>query len=568
MTNNNDKYKNHSREELIDELETLKKKKYGLIWDKKNSQEMLDAFVNWENVPENFTPKQFPILKEVKNKEIETDKSKPNNLLIEGDNYHSLAVLNFTHQNKIDVIYIDPPYNTGNKDFIYNDKFIDKENGYRHSMWLNFMEKRLKLAKSLLSKTGVMFVSIDDNEQAQLRMLCAQIFGDDNFESMVWQKTDSRVDKNTNAKQINRTKRIHEYIFVIYMDKMATQLNKIMKLPEWKNSGKNPDKDPRGPYEAGIISFMEGHEKEDRNSDYYYSITLPSGRIVTRHFFVSKGDFDKLDADNRIYYPKDGDGIPRLKVFEFEEKEYHFESIIRGFGTSSSAKDEIEYLFGDRSLFDTPKPVKLIKEIIRSSTTRQSTVLDFMAGSGTTGHAVLDLNKEDGGNRKFILCTNNESNICTDVCHPRLKKVIKGYKNNKDEDVEGLGGNLKYFKTDFVKNTNNRDQLKINLTKKCTEILCVKENIFNLKKDQENYKIFTSNDGNRHLCIYYNFIDKDFDNFVKDISKLNGGKAVYIFALNNKIDKKEFKGIPDISFEAIPYKILEVYEQLVKISKK
>ena len=556
------KYKDLTKEKLLEIVEQQDKelqdpKKYGLFWDKENVVENVVA--DCEN--------NLPVLKRIGSKEIKTDDSE-DNILIEGDNYHALNVLNYTHRNKIDIIYIDPPYNTGNGDFKYNDKFIDKENGYRHSMWLNFMEKRLKLAKSLLSKTGVMFVSIDDNEQAQLRMLCAQIFGDDNFESMVWQKTDSRVDKNTNAKQINRTKRIHEYIFVIYMDKMATQLNKIMKLPEWKNSGKNPDKDPRGPYEAGIISFVEGHEKEDRNSDYYYSITLPSGRIVTRHFFVSKGDFDKLDADNRIYYPKDGDGIPRLKVFEFEEKEYHFESIIRGFGTSSSAKDEIEYLFGDRSLFDTPKPVKLIKEIIRSSTTRQSTVLDFMAGSGTTGHAVLDLNKEDGGNRKFILCTNNESNICTDVCHPRLKKVIKGYKNNKDEDVEGLGGNLKYFKTDFVKNTNNRDQLKINLTKKCTEILCVKENIFNLKKDQENYKIFTSNDGNRHLCIYYNFIDKDFDNFVKDISKLNGGKAVYIFALNNKIDKKEFKGIPDISFEAIPYKILEVYEQLVKISKK
>ena len=554
------KYKDLTKEKLLEIVEQQDKelqdpKKYGLFWDKEKVVENVVA--DCEN--------NLPVLKRIGSKEIKTDDSE-DNILIEGDNYHALNVLNYTHRNKIDIIYIDPPYNTGNGDFKYNDKFIDKENGYRHSMWLNFMEKRLKLAKSLLSKTGVMFVSIDDNEQAQLRMLCAQIFGDDNFESMVWQKTDSRVDKNTNAKQINRTKRIHEYIFVIYMDKMATQLNKIMKLPEWKNSGKNPDKDARGPYEAGIISFMEGHEKEDRNSDYYYSITLPSGRIVTRHFFVSKGDFDKLDADNRIYYPKDGDGIPRLKVFEFEEKEYHFESIIRGFGTSSSAKDEIEYLFGDRSLFDTPKPVKLIKEIIRSSTTRQSTVLDFMAGSGTTWHEVLDLNKEDGGNRKFILCTNNESNICTDVCHPRLKKVIKGYKNNKDEDIEGLGGNLKYFKTDFVKNTNNRDQLKINLTKKCTEILCVKENIFNLKKDQENYKIFTSNDSNRHLCIYYNFIDKDFDNFVKDISKLNGTKAVYIFALNNKIDKKVFKGITDISFEAIPYKILEVYEQLVKIS--
>ena len=177
------KYEKYTREELVDELETLKKKKYGLVWDKKNSQEVLDIFVNWENVPENFVPKQFPVLKEVKNKEIETDKAKPINLLIEGDNYHSLAVLNFTHQNQVDVIYIDPPYNTGNKDFIFNDKLrhVLREDPFRHSKWLSFMDKRLRLAHHLLKNTGVIFISIDDNEQAQLKLLCDEIFGEQNF---------------------------------------------------------------------------------------------------------------------------------------------------------------------------------------------------------------------------------------------------------------------------------------------------------------------------------------------------------------------------------------------------
>src|SRR3989338_2581539 len=174
MANNNDKYKNHSREELIDELEILKKKKYGLVWDKKNSQEILDAFVNWENMPENFVPKQFPVLKEVKNKEIETDKNKPSNLLIEGDNYHSLAVLNFTHQNEIDVIYIDPPYNTGNKDFI----------------------------------------SIDDNEQAQLKLLCDEVFGENNFVTTIHvQMSTVQGQKVRSAKSGNIVKNA-EYIFV------------------------------------------------------------------------------------------------------------------------------------------------------------------------------------------------------------------------------------------------------------------------------------------------------------------------------------------------------------------
>ena len=179
--NKHDKYSGYTKEELVEELESLKNKKYGLVWDKKNSQELIDAFVNWENVSENFTPNKFPVLKELKNKEILTNKGKPINLLIEGDNYHALAVLNFTHKNKIDFIYIDPPYNTGNNDFIFNDKFVDKEDSWRHSKWLTFMEKRLKLAKSLLKKTGVIFISIDDNEVAQLKLLLDEIFIEKNF---------------------------------------------------------------------------------------------------------------------------------------------------------------------------------------------------------------------------------------------------------------------------------------------------------------------------------------------------------------------------------------------------
>jgi len=181
MANTQDKYKDYSKEELVEELETLKNKKYGLVWDKKNSQEMLDAFVNWENMPENFVPKTFPVLKEVRGKEISTDKTSPTNLLIEGDNYHSLAVLNFTHQNAIDLIYIDPPYNTGNNDFTYNDKYVDRDDPWRHSKWLSFMEKRLSLAKNLLKKEGTIFISIDDNEFAQLKLLCDEIFGEKNF---------------------------------------------------------------------------------------------------------------------------------------------------------------------------------------------------------------------------------------------------------------------------------------------------------------------------------------------------------------------------------------------------
>lgn len=255
MANNNDKYKNHSREELIDELETLKKKKYGLVWDKKNSQEMLDAFVNWENVPENFTPKQFPVLKEVKNKEIETDKNKPVNLLIEGDNYHSLAVLNFTHQNKIDVIYIDPPYNTGNKNFKYNDKFIDIEDPFRYSKWLSFMEKRLRLARTLLKKSGLIFISINDIEVAQLKMLCDEVFQEQNFLAIIsWQSTDTL---RNDAKYFSANS---EFILCYAKEKDKAKIKGIIKGEKQKGYYKNDDRNGKGPYLLTPLHAKSGSE--------------------------------------------------------------------------------------------------------------------------------------------------------------------------------------------------------------------------------------------------------------------------------------------------------------------
>src|SRR3989338_3552640 len=180
-------YDNWSREELIKEIRRIKETKYGLVWHRDLPEEKIDILINPdartpnEMFPNEIAGKPFPILEETKNKEVNGDKGKPVNLLIEGDNYHSLAVLNFTHQDAIDLIYIDPPYNTGNNDFTYNDKYVDRDDPWRHSKWLSFMEKRLSLAKNLLKKEGTIFISIDDNEFAQLKLLCDEIFGEKNF---------------------------------------------------------------------------------------------------------------------------------------------------------------------------------------------------------------------------------------------------------------------------------------------------------------------------------------------------------------------------------------------------
>ena len=548
MTNNNDKYKNHSREELIDELETLKKKKYGLIWDKENSQEMLDAFVNWENVPENFTPKQFPILKEVKNKEIETDKSKPNNLLIEGDNYHSLAVLNFTHQNKIDVIYIDPPYNTGNKDFIYNDKFIDKEDPFRHSKWLSFMERRLRLAHRLLKNTGVIFISIDDHEQAQLKLLCDEIFGEKNFiDSIVW-------DKKSSAKGVppkNMMVNVHEYI-IAYQKGDGFQFVGQERTEE-SGKFKNPDNDPRGPWrESNIKSTI-------KPIDQAFTIVDPNtGKEYTNTWAFSKKSLERMIKEERILWK---DTLPKQKEFmqEMRNENMAIRSNWGVFDAQSTTVFLKELLPNIK--FDNPKPISLMEYLVKVAIRKDATILDFFAGSGTTAHAVLKTNTEDGGTRKFILCTNNENKIATDVCYPRVEKVINGYKNSKGEKVTGLGGNLKYFKTDFV-GSDSTDKNKRDLVNKSTEMICIKEDIFDLVADGGlDYRIYQK--GKKFLGVIFE-LDAIAD-FKKEAEKHKGNFVVYCFSYTEVTPEKEFKGLKNkYVLKPIPAVILRIYLEIFK----
>lgn len=342
------------------------------------------------------------------------------NLYITADNLEALKHLLKSYWRKVKMIYIDPPYNTGSDGFVYNDRFnftkkdlLDKlgfddeqadhvlemihSSSSSHSAWLTFMYPRLYLAKQLLTEDGIIFISIDENEQANLQLLCADIFGDKSSEVLIWRKNG----KQGNTKNIQRFKNTHEYIVAVFMNKSETSIGKTKLLPNWKGTKTNPDNDPRGPWESGVISRME--EESRPESDNYYSISLPSGRILTREFYVSKKEFNSLIQQNKIYFPKDGDGIPRLKIFQNEEQEYYFDSIIDEMGTFTDARAEIELIFGDKDVFDTPKPVKILKELIRATTSKSDIIMDFFAGSSTTAHSMLELNSEDGGDRKFIL---------------------------------------------------------------------------------------------------------------------------------------------------------------------
>lgn len=217
--------------------------------------------------------------------------------------------------------------------------------------------------------------------------------------------------------------------------------------------------------------------------------------------------------------------------------------------------------------FPYPKPVSAVKYFLSSVYPQSNLILDFFAGSGTTGHAVLELNKQDGGNRKFILCTNNENGICEDVTYPRLQKVVEGYHKNGDgEEVDGLGGNLRYFKTALLPKSKSPKQLKAQLTQECVEMLCVKETIFNLQSQTKSYKLFTCNAQKRFLCVYFNTSKSDFKDFLEALKSLDGEKRVYVFSDKGSVDGSLFRGIKNCHIEEIPQKILDVYKRLVKLN--
>ena len=554
-----------TEEELLLEVENLKveikklkkQKRFGLVWEDK---------------PEKFDKESknaLPVLKEKggKFKDVISDKEKDFNILIEGDNYHSLSVLNYTHRGKIDVIYIDPPYNTGIKDFKYNDYFVDKEDRFRHSKWLSFMSKRLKLAKNLLKENGVAFVSIDDNEQAQLKLLCDEIFGINNTDTMVWRKSgESRDGKMKNTTTFRKD---HEYILLCF--KRKNVLNKIKENPNFQNEYPNPDKDPRGSYKAGSISRKE--EASNPNHKNYYSVISPSEKIFTRQFDITKEEFDKLNNDtvlnseeklvSRIYWGKEGSAVPAIKIFIKEERSITPYSILLNKGTTTEGTKEASSILNKDLTSMRPKPSRLIATLLQLSTNKNSIVLDFFAGTGTTGQATLKLNNKYGGNRKFILCTNNEDKICEKIAWERIKKVSKGYIMEDGEKIEGLGGNLKYLKTDFIKIDKITDNLRNKMVDSSTEILCLKENTFNLVSD--NYKKIKTkifNNSDKYTAILFDLFY--FDGFVKELKKLKDKPvSVYVFSYTKDFSIEEFGNLDiDFTVEAIPEKVLETYQKI------
>jgi len=566
------------------------KKKYGLVWEEKP-----------EEVEEQLR-ENLPVLQEVKEKAIINGEEHPNHILIEGDNLHALTALSFTHENKIDLIYIDPPYNTGNKDFKYNDSFVDKEDSYRHSKWLSFMSKRLQIAKKILSDKGVIFMSIDENESHNLRLLLDEIFGQDNFvEQLVWNK---RIPKND--KGIGN---IHEYV-LLYAKSYTTEhlftqkkdgiedvnelvsrlRKKKLPIPEAEKELKKFYK--KNDYDRGITLY-NSLDKEYQvwgkinvswpnaktvgpRYDVLHPKTLKPAKVPDRGWRFTKDTFDSLlDYKNaiehhdgsficgKVWFAKDENTQPSTIKYLSDVNEFLLRSII---STKSDGSNELIDILGNDK-FDYPKPIDLIERLINSINRKNTKILDFFAGSGTTLQATMQLNAEDGGNRQCILVTNNENNICEEVTYERNKRVIQGYTNAKGVEVDGLANNnLRYYKSEFVSREPSLKN-KRELTNLATELLCIKEDCYTEQKiNIKQARLFA----NSKVTLLILFDDNIIPEAVELIKGMDAKEIkVYVFSMGSDPYTEDFSEVLDkVTLCALPDAIYKAYQNVLPKKKR
>lgn len=543
-----------TNEQKADLLQLLsEQKRYGLVWED-----------HAEDVEEQLRT-QLPVLSEVKDKLIISPPSEGsgevvNHILIEGDNLHALTALTYTHEGKVDVIYIDPPYNTGNKDFVYNDSFVDSEDGYRHSKWLSFMHKRLKIAKRLLSDRGVIFISIDDNEQANLKLLCDEVFGEKNYMgNIIWQSRTSISNDDYISTNHNHT---HIY---------ARDINSVFfdGEPLSQKDYINPDNDPRGPWK--LVPIDANHP----GGDTLYGIINPKTGVEyfppnNRIWAFNRETFQSLLDDGRIKFGLKDDSAPKKKLF-YNERVAKGDtktpsSILLDAKTTKDGTNELIDILG-KKVFDYPKPTDFVRRLLMYCAKRQpkALILDFFAGSGTTLHATMQLNAEDGGHRQCILVTNNENGICENVTYERNRRVIQGYTTPKGVEVPGLSGNnLRYYRTDFVERETTRTA-KRQLMMASTELLCIKHDVYDEQRTFGNITLrptiaryFTG--GKQQMLIIYR--TEAIESLVAEIAQMpeSTNILVYVFSTTNYAMDADFEEVSDkVRLCALPAAIYNAY---------
>lgn len=580
----------------INEIETeLTNKKYGLIWEQHEER------VDIEMVT------KVPVFTEVSDKEIESDGNLPYNFLLEGDNLHSLKLLEKTHKSKIDVIYIDPPYNTGKEDFIYDDVFIDDLDGFKHSKWLSFMCERLLIARNLLTEDGVIAISIGYQEVNNLMLMCQELFDNRQVTCVTVQTSGGKPNGGFNIS--------HEYIIFIapknfvpnasenamneysspYHGMNLATFNQIQRpnqaYPIYINDdgvivgcGKSlAERVSDGSYSGKLGDFTFDYEEAPKGTVAVWPVTTKGDPCVWRLIpsrlmsdwekgyikvvpikgkntknkytvqYLSAGVIKKiLSGEFESYRISDRDDVPTIDLKTYKTAGEGIQTIWtdKQFYTTKGS-NQIKDIFGSKK-FSYPKPLELITAILNRLVKEDSIVLDFFAGSGTTGQVIMEMNHLDDGTRKFILCTNNENNICEDVTYQRLKTVITGKRADGSDYSSGLISKLKYYKTDFVDKVSDNPDYSVGneILKHITEMVQLE---YAIKLDGTNYVLLLS--------------DEEADVFFADNEKLYGCKALFVSTdvlLTAEQSKKVTENnkklfiIPDYYFES---ELLEVGER-------
>ena len=548
-------YEGWSREELIEEISKLqKRKRYGIVWEEKPEEVVV------------LCRRKLPVLAEDRGRQVTIDATAPAGMLIEGDNYHALSVLNYTHKGRIDAIYIDPPFNTGAANWKYNNDFVDKDDAFRHSKWLSFMDKRLRLAKALLKTDGVLICAIDENELWHLGSLLEEIFHSHEIHLIT-------IVHNPRGVQGGNFSYINEYaFFVIPRGKKVIGRRKLEKDEiYWSN-----------------LRNWGGESLRTDARNCFYPILVQDDMVVgfgdvPPDEFHPQGQTE-MEGGKSLVWPIDVKGIERKWRYARQSVE-----TVKHLLETRSTRGRIEIFIGKdygivRTVWHGPKydaaeyGTKLVHALVPDDDfefpksiynvydclevvvgeRKDALVLDYFAGSGTTGHAVMMLNK-DGGKRRFILCTNNEGGIAERVCYPRIRRVIEGHPDYAD--ITNLPCNLRYFRTDFV-DAEPTDSNKKKLVDKSTEMLCLREDCFEEIRSQLHFRIFTNCEG-KLLGIVYD--DEGINPLKEELKGMKSKAVVYVFSLDESARQEEFEDMRDlVELKPIPAVILNVYKRIFR----
>lgn len=550
-------------------------RQYGLVWE--DSQEDCS----------NIYASAVPVLKLEKELSITMDTSAsnlPHNLFIEGDNYHALTALNYTHKNMVDIIYVDPPYNTGNKkEFRYNDHWVDDEDTYRHSKWISFMHRRLQLSKPLLKDTGVIFVSIGIDELANLRLLMDKVFGEQNFLACI-----TRLSKTTSNKGTYFAPSL-DYVLVYAKNKTF--------LPGFTENRSSDEK-----YIKGFNKTQEDGRKfkevglyqaalDSRPNQRYYikcpdgSVCIPPGKVFPEDK-IDSSKVTPLSNEDKVwrwsdvtYKDKKGEGILVFKktpasplidgngerskwnvyVKQFLDESLEKGTVPRDFLNIQNSKGTADLKALDLDdTFAFPKPVELMKHLLSITQNKEAVVLDFFAGSGTMAQAVLELNIDDGGTRQFIICTNNENDIAREVTHHRIKRVIAGF-----QERNAIPANMAYFTVDFVKKGSIADSTRNSLQLKMNGLIQAHEDAFVEINMAGSYNILASAQGHVVGILYD---DDDMDDFINSLKTNVPDKELrlYTFSLGHDDYASDYLELSNVvSTQAFPENILKAYKRVL-----